>query len=61
MFIIPDADRLPLALVDRRGPEFGADGRPLRLAAVKFAREEANGAEANNVTISEKLFNYLFG
>ena len=29
--------------------------------AVKFAREEANGAEANSVTISEKLFNYLFG
>lgn len=30
-------------------------------AAVKFAREEANGTEADNVTISEKLFNYLFG
>lgn len=29
-------------------------------AAVKFAREEANGAEATNMTISEKLFNYLF-
>lgn len=30
-------------------------------AAIKFAREEANSAEANNVTVSEKLFNYLFG
>jgi len=28
--------------------------------AVKFAREEANGMETTNLTVSEKLFNYLF-
>lgn len=28
--------------------------------AVKFAREEANGLETTNLTVSEKLFNYLF-
>jgi hypothetical protein len=30
-------------------------------AAVKFAREEANSAKADDVTVSEKLFRYLFG
>lgn len=30
-------------------------------AAVKFAREEANSAKAEDVTVSEKLFRYLFG
>lgn len=29
-------------------------------AAVKFAREEANSSEANEVAVSERLFRYLF-
>lgn len=30
-------------------------------AAVKFAREEANSVQAENVEVSEKIFRYLFG